>query len=121
MIKLNFKKPTKELIDYTIDLYSNTNRFIVSKHIKLYNDLLKGKRKKYYIENTNANIITFFRRNNKCIFNFVILDKPIREFLLKYFLDDILFNTEVIILSNEYIKQYYNKLNPWNGNVVIHE
>jgi hypothetical protein len=107
LIKMNFEEPTEELIMKTLELYPNTNRFVISNNIKLYNDVLKNTPKKYYIENTeNTKIITFFKKNNKVLFNFNNVNKKVKEFLLDNFLFDILKNVEVIVIDkNSYINK----------------
>ena len=101
LIKLDFSDPTEKLILEVLEKYPNTNRFIISNNIKIYNDVLRNTTKKYYIENTkNTKILTFFRKNNKILFNFNNVNKKVKDFLLDNFLFDILKNVEVIIIDN---------------------
>lgn len=120
LIKLNFREPTEELILDVINKYPNTNRYVISNNIKLYNDVLKNTTKKYYIENTeNTKIITFFRKNNKILFNFNNVNKKVREFLLDNFLFDILKNVEVIMIDKNSYKLKESIFQNWSGNVIL--
>lgn len=120
LIKLNFREPTEELILDVINKYPNTNRYVISNNIKLYNDILKNTTKKYYIENTeNTKIITFFRKNNKILFNFNNVNKKVREFLLDNFLFDILKNVEVIMIDKNSYKLKESIFQNWSGNVIL--
>jgi hypothetical protein len=51
LIKLSFKTPTFEKIDWVVKNYSHTNRYIISDNIRIYNDYFKRTNKKYYVEN----------------------------------------------------------------------
>lgn len=120
LIKLDFKEPTDNLILKVLELYPNTNRFVISNNIKIYNDVLKQTTKKYYIENTeNSKLITFFRKNNKVLFNFNNVNTKVKEFLLDNFLFDILKNVEVIIIDIDSFNNKESILKNWNGNVVL--
>lgn len=120
LIKLDFKEPSHDIILKVLELYPNTNRFVISNNIKMYNDVLKQTTKKYYIENTeNTKIITFFRKNNKVLFNFNNVNKKVKEFLLDNFLFDILKNVEVIIIDINSFNSKESILKNWNGNVVL--
>lgn len=120
LIKLNFNEPTKELILEVLEKYPNTNRFVISNNVKIYNDVLKETIKKYYIENVETTkIITFFRKNNKILFNFNNVNKKVREFLLDNFLFDILKNVEVIRLDKYSFANKESVLQNWHGNVIL--
>jgi len=120
LIKLNFDEPSEELILEVLKKYPNTNRFVISNNIKIYNDVLKDTIKKYYIENVETTkIITFFRKNNKILFNFNNVNKKVKEFLLDNFLFDILKNVEVIRLDKYSFANKENVLQNWNGNVIL--
>lgn len=119
IIKLDFEEPTKTKIDRVLNTYKNTNRFIIGNNIKFYNDILKNTSKKYYIENIENNkLISFFRKNNKVVFNFNILNKEIKDFLLDNLLFDILKNVEVIYLDKDMIDKKYSILSNWSGNII---
>jgi len=121
IIKLNFLKPTKQKVERVIDLYNSTNRFVIEENIKIYNYILRSTNKKYYIENTpGARLISFFRKNNKVLVNFNNLNLFERQFLLsEVCFEDVLKNTEVIILDNESYQEKKEILDGWSGNVII--
>ena len=120
LIKMDFVEPTEEMIRNVLNLYPNTNRFVVSNNIKLYNDLLKTTNKKYYVENTESfGFITFFRKNNKVLLNFVKLNDALKDFVLDNLLFDVLKNVEVILIKNNDFIKKENILKNWNGNIVI--
>ena len=119
LIKLDFMKPTEEKIKRVLDLYSKTNRYIVETNVKTYNYILRGTNKKYYVENSvGSKIITFFKKNNKVLMNFGNVTKSERDFLLENF-DDVLRNTEVIIIDQEIFDDKKIQLERWSGNVII--
>lgn len=123
LIKLDFEYPSEQKVNMVLKAYPRTNRYVIENNIKLYNDILKKTTKKYYIENSSDSnkIFTFFRKNNKVLFNFTKLKPEIKEFLLDNFLFDILRNTEVIILDRESLEKKATLLEAWPGNVVIQE
>ena len=54
LIKLDFSKPTKEAIEMAVELFPNTNRYVIASNsvVKLYNDTFKMLGKKFYVENS---------------------------------------------------------------------
>ena len=121
LIKLDFQKPSAELINKTIVIFKNTNRFIISNNIKIYNDLLKDKYKKYYIENIHGTqLISFFRKNNKIMLNLLNLCNEELDFITyENVFPDILKNCEVIqldIILYKRLKPYFNE---WSGNIIL--
>jgi len=123
IIKLHFSNPTKEKIERVIYLYPKTNRFVIEDNIRFYNDQLKYRMKKFYVENPrDAHLISFFRKNNKILVNFNNLNPYEKEFLLSYdILQDLLKNVEVIQLYKEDYNKINNLLKDWDGNVIISE
>lgn len=123
LIKLNFERPTYELIENVLYLFPRTNRFIIDKNIKTYNSLLKRTAKKYYVMNKkNVEIISFFRKNNKILFNFMNLTKEERDFfLMKGVFEDLLRNVEVIALNKKIHDEKIEELDLYKGNVVLIE
>lgn len=121
IIKLNFLKPTKQKVERVLDLYYMTNRFVIEDNIKIYNYILRSTNKKYYIENTpGARLISFFRKNNKVLVNFNNLNLFERQFLLsEVCFEDVLKNTEVIMLDKSSYEEKKEILKGWSGNVVI--
>lgn len=121
LIKLDFFKPTEQKVKKVLSLYERTNRYVVENNIKTYNYILKNTNKKYYVENTvGADIITFFKKNNKVLVNFNNFLQTERMFLLKHCFEDILKNTEVIVIDQDTFEERHADLASWSGNVVIH-
>ena len=119
LIKLDFMTPTEEKVKMVLQLYPKTNRFVVETNIKTYNYILRNTNKKYYIENSvGSKVVTFFKKNNKVLVNFSNLTKLEKEFLLENF-DDVLRNTEVIIIDQEIFDSKKIQLDRWSGNVII--
>lgn len=121
IIKLNFLKPTKQKVERVLDLYYMTNRFVIEDNIKIYNYILRSTNKKYYIENSpGARLISFFRKNNKVLVNFNNLNLFERQFLLsEVCFEDVLKNTEVIMLDKNSYDEKKEILKGWSGNVII--
>lgn len=67
-----------------------------------------------------AQLITFFKKNNKVLVNFNNLTTFERQFLL---IDDnfgdVLRNTEVIMVNQEIFEEKKTFLETWSGNVII--
>lgn len=103
LIKLDFKKPDFNLIDKVLYLFPRTNRFVIDDNIKEYNSIMRKTQKKYYVMNKKGvDIISFFRKNNKILLNFLNLSKEERDFfLMEGIFEDVLRNTEVIALNKK--------------------
>ena len=70
----------------------------------------------------NADILSFFRKNNKILLNFMNLSKEERDFfLMEGIFDDVLRNTEVIAISKKIYDEKIEVLDKWKGNVIIAE
>jgi hypothetical protein len=123
IIKLDFKSPNNEIINELMSLFSKTNRFVVDRFIRIYNDILKNTKKKFYVENTPGQpLISFFRKNNKILLNVNNLSANERSFILdEKIFADILYNTEVIRIDKDIFDRYQNVLQNWRGNVIIDE
>ena len=120
LIKLAFKNPTEALVGKVLSLYPNTNRFIIGDNIKFYNYILKQTNKKYYVENQKGyNLISFFKKNNKCVLNFENLLLSEREFIFSHLLEDVLNNVEAIYLHENDFNNKSNRLESWSGNVIL--
>jgi len=121
LIKLDFAMPTYELVREVLYLFPKTNRFIVEDNIRDYNSILRRTEKKYYVMNKEgAEIISFFRKNNKILFNFMNLTKEERDFfLMDGVFEDLLKNTEVISITKKIYDEKIEVLDKWKGNVVI--
>jgi hypothetical protein len=121
LIKLNFIKPTKQKVENVIENFPSTNRFVIEDNIRIYNYILKETNKKYYIENNpNSEIISFFRKNNKVLINFNNLNTFSKQFLLSdNVFEDVLKNSEVIMVDKSIFNEKRNILRNWSGNVII--
>lgn len=129
LIKLDFESPTKEKVKGTMEIFSKTNRFVIDKFIRVYNDILKSTTKKFYVENRpGQNLISFFRKNNKVLLNVTNLCDNEREFILgsqgnhetfNKVLPDVLKNIEVIQVRHETFKKFEDIFQNWRGNVII--
>jgi len=119
LIKLNFREPTKEKIEDAIQLFYNTNRFVIANNTKIYNDTFKNTIKKYYVENQpDQKLVSFFRKNNKVLLNFSNVNEIEFKFLI-YSLLDVLKNVEVVQMPKKVYLQNIQYFENWNGNVII--
>ena len=120
LVKFDFFYPTPEKIKRTLTIFKNTNRYIICNNIKIYNYVLKYTSKKYYIMNMpDSHIITFLRKNNKILFNFLNLNVLDSQFFLMNNFEDLLKNVEVIVVDKEIFKEKEELLKKWNGDVII--
>ena len=120
LIEMGFKEPTYDKIEYVLKTYNSVNRFVINDNIKFYNDILRSTNKKYYISNTeNDKLITFFKRNNKVLLNTINLNPLERAFVFSVALEDVLSNTEVIIVDEKYYKENPEPYNKWSGNLIL--
>jgi len=121
LIKLDFLNPTLTLINNVMNLFPKTNRFVVDNNIKEYNSILRRTEKKYYVMNKeNSDIISFLRKNNKILLNFMNMKKEERDFfMMDGIFDDILKNTEVIALNKKIYDEKIEILDKWKGNAII--
>ncbi len=120
IIKFDFKEPTREKVEYVLKTFSKTNRFVVDRDIKFYNDILRKTNKKYYIANTTEDrLITFFKRNNKVLLDTTSLNPLEKAFVFSVAIEDVLNNTEVIIINEKYYKENPGPFNRWSGNLIL--
>ena len=121
LVRIDYDNPTDEKIDWVLNSYKLTNRFVIKDNIRFYNDYFKKNNKKYYVENGyNAGIFSFFKKNNKILLNVNILRNDIKNFILKnYIFRDILKNLEIIQINDEIFNDKSKILSEWNGNVII--
>ena len=121
IIKLDFFNPNDDKVDKVLRLYPKTNRFVIQNNIRIYNNILKTTRKKYYCENSKGDkLLTFFRKNNKVLLNFFNLSPIEREFSLSISaFKDILKNLEVILIDKNNYLDKETILKDWDGNVII--
>jgi hypothetical protein len=100
--------------------YRKTNRFIVFDNIRFYNYTLKNISKKYYIENDEDSIISFFKRNNKVVLNTYRLADYEQDFLEEDgLLIDVLSNLEVMITNRLYYQDKFDIFQVWPGNLIL--
>ena len=123
LIKFDFAMPTFDLVREVLSLFPKTNRFVIEDNIREYNSILRRTEKKYYVMNKkDADIISFFRKNNKILLNFMNLTKEERDFfLMEGIFEDVLRNTEVIAVSKKIYDEKMEVLDRWKGNVIIVE
>jgi len=121
LIKFDFAIPTYELVNQVLQLFPMTNRFVIEDNIREYNSILRRTEKKYYVMNKKkADIISFFRKNNKILMNLMNLTKEERDFfLMEGVFEDLLRNTEVIAISKKIYDEKMEVLDKWKGNVII--
>ena len=67
-----------------------------------------------------SDIISFFRKNNKILLNFLNLSNEEQNFfLMEGIFEDVLRNTEVIAVSKRMYDEKMEVLDKWKGNVII--
>ena len=121
LIKFEFKYPTETLVNRVIENFPRTQRFVIDDNIKIYNSILRRTSKKYYVMNRkDADIISFFRKNNKILFNFNNLSREEQDFfLMDGVFEDVLKNTEVVVLQKNHHDLKMHVLDAWKGNCII--
>lgn len=120
IIKLDFREPTLEKVNYVLNTFRSTNRFSVDNNIKFYNSILKNTNKKYYIANVEGDtLITFFKRNNKVLLDTTKLNVLEKAFVFSVALTDVLNNTEVAIVEHKYYREHPEPFNNWSGNLIL--
>jgi len=121
LIKLSFDDPTEKKVKKVLELFPKTNRFVIEKDIKIYNFILRGTSKKYYVSNVQGtNMISFFRKNNKILVNFNYFDLfDYKYYLIDSVFEDLLRNVEVIDISKDIFDDKINILEDWRGNVIV--
>jgi len=121
LIKLDFFNPNEEKIRKIIKNFPKTNRYVIEDNIRIYNFILRGTSKKYYVSNNEgADIISFFRKNNKVLVNFYKLSEFEKIFLLsENVFEDVLRNAEVIQIDKDIFDEKMAVLENWRGNVIV--
>ena len=125
IIRLNFDNPDDNKMEWVITKFPTTRRYIVdNKHIKYYNYFLKRiYNLKYYVINTSNRwngLVSFYKRNNKVLLDITQLTTPEKNFVF-YSLKDILFNTEVIMISKSDYDNNKQIIDNWKGNCIIED
>lgn len=121
LIKLNFFNPNRNKIEKVLRLFPRTNRFVIEDNIRIYNNVLKRTAKKFYVSNVEgSNVISFLRKNNKILLNFMVLSIYEKQFfLLGNVFEDLLKNTEVIMVDEATFEGKKDVLKKWRGNVIL--
>lgn len=121
LIKFDFAIPTYDLVKQVLYLFPKTNRFVIEDNIREYNSILRNTEKKYYVMNKkDADIISFFRKNNKILLNMMSLSKEeCNFFLMEGIFEDVLRNIEVIAMSKKIYDEKIEVLDKWKGNCLI--
>jgi hypothetical protein len=120
IIKLDFREPTLEKVNYVLNTFRSTNRFVVDNEIKFYNSVLRSTNKKYYVANVEGDtLITFFKRNNKVLLDTTKLNPLEKAFVFSVALTDVLQNTEVVIAEQKFYRDNPEPFNKWSGNLIL--
>ena len=122
LIRLKFDTPTVDKMNWVIDCFYKTHRFVIdAEHIRFYNGFFKRTNKKYYVINDKSTngLISFFKKNNKVLLDITALNEMDRMYALNVAFADILRNTEVIIISKADYTEHLEELNMYNGNCII--
>ena len=124
IIRLDFDNPDNTKMEWVISKFPQTRRFVVDNiHIKYYNYFLKRTNLKYYVINTNNRwngIVSFYKRNNKVLLDTTQLTDNEKSFVF-YSMKDVLFNTEVIIISKNDYNKNKQSIDNWKGNCIIED
>lgn len=125
LIRLRFDSPNDDKMRWVANTFKKTNRYVVDgDHVRYYNYYLKNTNLKYYIINTKKDwkgIVTFFKRNNKVLLDTTILSDFERLFILNVSLEDVLANTEVILILKDDYMSRLQVFNDWRGDIIIHD
>jgi hypothetical protein len=125
IIRLKFDNPTDDKMQWVMDTFRKTNRYVIDTvHIRYYNYYLKRTNLKYYIINTLQDwkgIVTFFKKNNKVLFDITKLSDFERLFVMNVALEDVLSNTEVILINKEDFTDKQKVFEQWRGDVIIQD
>lgn len=125
LIRLKFASPDDNKMQWVIDTFKKTNRYVIDTlHIRYYNYYLKKTNLKYYIINTKKDwkgIVTFFKKNNKVLLDFTQLSDFEKLFVLNVSLDDVLSNTEVILIDKSDYMDKLEVFNQWKGDIIIND
>jgi hypothetical protein len=124
LVRLKFEDPNDDKMKWVSRVFKRTNRYVVdAEHIRYYNYYLKKTNLKYYIINTPYNwsgLISFFKKNNKVLLDFTKLSLFEKQFVLNVALEDVLANTEVILIEQDDYELFLGIFNQWKGDIIIH-
>lgn len=120
IIKLDFKEPTFDKVNYVLNTFRTTNRFVIDSNIKFYNSILRSTSKKYYVSNVEGDsLISFYKRNNKVLLDTTKLTPLEKGFVFSVSINDILANTEVMVVESRYYQANPEPFNNWSGNLIL--
>ena len=121
LIKLSFDDPTERKVKKVMEIFPKTNRFVIEKDVKVYNFILRGTNKKYYVSNVvGTDMVSFFRKNNKILVNFNYFDENDKYYFLSdNVFVDLLRNVEVINIDKDIFNMKCDALEKWSGNTII--
>jgi hypothetical protein len=123
LVRLSFTDPTNEKMEWVLQTFHKTNRYVVDiNHIRYYNYYLKRTNLKYYIINTVdtwRGLVSFFKRNNKVLLDITQLTDFEKQFVLNVALQDILSNCEVLLMDREDYTGHLEVFNQWKGDIII--
>ena len=126
LVHISFQEtPNSYTLDRILELYDQTNRFIIDSDIRFYNDYFKRRNKKYYVMNNyeDKDILSFFRKNNKIAFSFIehYYEDELNIFSLEL-IKGILRNSEVVMANESILDDFLQEIIDmleWQGNVVL--
>ena len=125
LIRLSFDNPTDDKMNWVLQTFPKTNRYVVdTRHIRYYNYYLKRTNLKYYIINTISSwrgLISFFKRNNKVLLDITKLGVFEKQFVLNVSLEDVISNTEVLLMDKEDYTDHLEIFNRWKGDIILRD
>lgn len=125
LIRLKFDNPNDDKMRWVIDTFKKTNRYVIDTiNIRYYNYYLKRTNLKYYIINIEFDwrgIVSFFKKNNKVLFDITKLSDFERLFVMNVALEDVLANAEVILISKEDYTDKQKVFEQWKGDIIIND
>ena len=123
LVRLSFDDPTDEKMEWVLHTFRKTNRYVIDiDHIRYYNYYLKRTNLKYYIINTISawrGLVSFFKRNNKVLLDITKLSLFEKQFVLNVSLDDVISNTEVLLMDKEDYTAHLETFNRWKGDIIL--
>lgn len=125
LVRLSFDDPTDDKMEWVLQTFRRTNRYVIdTTHIRYYNYYLKRTNLKYYIINTRATwrgLVSFFKRNNKVLLDITQLSEFEKQFVLNVNLNDVIYNTEVLLMSKDDYTNHLDVFNQWKGDIIIQD
>jgi hypothetical protein len=123
LVRLSFENPTDDKMEWVMQTFRKTNRYVIdTTHIRYYNYYLKRTNLKYYIINTKDSwrgLVSFFKRNNKVLLDITQLSLFEKQFVMNVALDDVISNTEVLLMDKEDYTDNLDVFNQWKGDIIL--